>query len=72
MQADLGAFDLACQRIHSLVTFVWWWMWQEHGVFVVRNGFHVVVTSCAPIEGYQATLKACLPLKQMKVVVAMD
>jgi hypothetical protein len=45
---------------------------QEHGVFVVRDGFHVVVTSCAAIESYQTTLRACLPLKQMKVVVAMD
>lgn len=45
---------------------------KEHGVFVVRDGFHVVVTSCAAIESYQTTLRACLPLKQMKVVVAMD
>lgn len=54
------------------MTLVRWWVSQEHGVFVVRDGFHVVVTSCTPIEGYQAALRACLPLKQMKVVVAMD
>ena len=57
---------------HRIVTLMRSWVSQEHGVFVVRDGFHVVVTSSTPIEGYQATLRASLPLKQMKVVVVMD
>jgi hypothetical protein len=57
---------------HRIITLMRLWVAQEHGVFVVRDGFHVVVTSSTPIEGYQATLRACLPLKQMKMVVVMD
>ncbi|KAK3239710.1 hypothetical protein CYMTET_50380 [Cymbomonas tetramitiformis] len=39
---------------------------KEHGVFVIREGFHVVVTSLCPIESYKQNLKICLPLRKMK------
>ncbi|KAK3247582.1 hypothetical protein CYMTET_42925 [Cymbomonas tetramitiformis] len=45
---------------------------KEAGVFVVRDGFQVVVTSVCQMESYAKFLKHSVPLKKMKVLFVME
>lgn len=45
---------------------------KEAGVFVVRDGFQVVVTSVCQMESYAKFLRHSVPLKKMKVLFVME